>query len=778
MKKSIIIVLCLVIYICMPITSYAQNLIRNGSFNEIDDKGEIVNWGRPENEYCRVKVLDDALSIENTVTSYSEVSQMVKVKPNKYYKFSAKVKILRESNSGAYLSVKVFSDFIKSKTKIVKDKSDDYETIVMYGKTEEEQYAVTVNLCLGEDKNECLGKALFKDVEFCELDYVPETYEEWYVNSVDSKQVAITVELISKLIFVSFCVAIIYFIIKNINCKLENISYKVSIDKKDVAIMSILTLIYFGIALYNLGDKKIPETGWNPKSYGEYVVIELPKMTQIGKIKYFEGLNDRDAHKGAYKLQYLDEETYDNEERYHILKRDGYNVFKWRELREDTTAKTIKIEVLEPGMDLREIGIYEKGKDEPIKGLKILEDKTKDKKAYQLIDEQNFIKEEISYKNQTVFDEVFYVRTGYEYLNNMEGFEVTHPPLGKIFLAIGIKLFGMNPFGWRIMGTIFGTVMIPALYVFSKKLFIERFYAIVAAILIMFDCMHFTQTRTSLIDSYSVFFIILMYYYMTKIYMSDSKKVDSQYVKSMVLSGIFFSLGAATKWTAIYGGLGLFTFYIISLYKNLLGNRKEILKSVLLGIAMFVILPIVVYLIVYIPVFRENYTITRVFAEIRDMFLFHKDEAISHKFATKWYEWFIMLKPMLFYNQIYENGLISRIYTMGNPLIWWISFGAVVYSAIKGYKNRDNLVWIFVVGYIFQYLPWMFITRTTFIYHYFSAIPFAIFSIIYMLKNIVKKKYIYVYLVSVVVAFCILYPRISGFKTNFSIWEDLRLLYS
>ena len=152
MKKSIIIVLCLVIYICMPITSYAQNLIRNGSFNEIDDKGEIVNWGRPENEYCRVKVLDDALSIENTVTSYSEVSQMVKVKPNKYYKFSAKVKILRESNSGAYLSVKVFSDFIKSKTKIVKDKSDDYETIVMYGKTEAGQYSVTVNLCLGEDR--------------------------------------------------------------------------------------------------------------------------------------------------------------------------------------------------------------------------------------------------------------------------------------------------------------------------------------------------------------------------------------------------------------------------------------------------------------------------------------------------------------------------------------------------------------------------------------------------------------------------------------------------
>ena len=123
--------------------------------------------------------------------------------------------------------------------------------------------------------------------------------------------------------------------------------------------MSALTIIYFGIAIYNLGDRQIPKEGWNPKALGEYVIIELPRMTNIGKIKYYEGLNDKEANKGAYKLQYLDEEIDEPEGRYHLLKRDGYNVLKWKEIIEDTRAKTIKIEVLDPGIELREIAIYE-----------------------------------------------------------------------------------------------------------------------------------------------------------------------------------------------------------------------------------------------------------------------------------------------------------------------------------------------------------------------------------------------------------------------------------
>jgi 4-amino-4-deoxy-L-arabinose transferase-like glycosyltransferase len=65
-----------------------------------------------------------------------------------------------------------------------------------------------------------------------------------------------------------------------------------------------------------------------------------------------------------------------------------------------------------------------------------------------------------------VFDEVYYVDGARDYLKY--GVEVTgadpefvvHPPVGKWLIALGIKLFGDNEFGWRFMGAFLGSVIV------------------------------------------------------------------------------------------------------------------------------------------------------------------------------------------------------------------------------------------------------------------------------------------------------------------------------
>ena len=101
---------------------------------------------------------------------------------------------------------------------------------------------------------------------------------------------------------------------------------------------------------------------------------------------------------------------------------------------------------------------------------------------------------------------------------------------------------------------------------------------------------------------------------------------------------------------------------------------------------------------------------------------------------------------------------------MGNPLIWWISLASIAFSVIIAFRKKDNIIWVFVIGYIFQYLPWIFIKRTIFIYHYFSAIPFVIFAIIYMIKELYdnNRKEIYMYLAMVATTFIVFYPKLSG----------------
>ena len=99
----------------------------------------------------------------------------------------------------------------------------------------------------------------------------------------------------------------------------------------------------------------------------------------------------------------------------------------------------------------------------------------------------------------------------------------------------------MNPFGWRIAGTLFGVAMIPVMYMFGKKIFGDRFLSFCAAFLMMFDFMHFTQSRIATIDVYVTFFVILMFYFMYDYFVNKSYETGfRKSLKPLFLSGLFF----------------------------------------------------------------------------------------------------------------------------------------------------------------------------------------------------------------------------------------------
>ena len=107
------------------------------------------------------------------------------------------------------------------------------------------------------------------------------------------------------------------------------------------------------------------------------------------------------------------------------------------------------------------------------------------------------------------FDEVYFARAAENYLHHQIPDERTHPPLGKLIQASGLAVFGDTPFGWRIMGVIFATLMIPLMYLLGKKLFGTWIGGFSAAFLLTFDFMHFTMARIGTADTYVVFFSLL-----------------------------------------------------------------------------------------------------------------------------------------------------------------------------------------------------------------------------------------------------------------------------
>lgn len=187
-----------------------------------------------------------------------------------------------------------------------------------------------------------------------------------------------------------------------------------------------------------------------------------------------------------------------------------------------------------------------------------MEESTLYSDANNIFDEQDTLKGLPSWWNSTYFDEIYHARTAYEHLHGTTPYETSHPPLGKVIMSLGIAIFGMVPFGWRVMGALAGILMLPAMYLLGKQLTKKSSFAFAAALMLALDCQHFTQTRIATIDSYPVLFILFSWLFMLRFMQRDIVRLPvKKLLPDLALSGLFMGLGIASKWIGVYSGAGL-----------------------------------------------------------------------------------------------------------------------------------------------------------------------------------------------------------------------------
>ena len=126
-----------------------------------------------------------------------------------------------------------------------------------------------------------------------------------------------------------------------------------------------------------------------------------------------------------------------------------------------------------------------------------------------------------------------------------------------------------------------------------------------------------------------------------------------------------------------------------------------------------------------------------------------------------------MIVPILYYSGVNADGMSERISAFGNPAIWWMGIAAFIFMIVLVKKYKDRTALFLAVGYIVQLLPWTLVVRTTFIYHYFTCVPFIVLMDVYALcyltkKNKKNKIYAIVFTCICIALFAMFYPAISG----------------
>lgn len=530
---------------------------------------------------------------------------------------------------------------------------------------------------------------------------------------------------------------------------------------KDYIALGIILIAYSVISFINLGSTINPNTFLRVEKTDK-VIIKLKNQEDIIKMKIFNG-----ECNAKYQLY----SSTDGKKYTYINDYNGTGALSWQEERIISKGKYIKILFLAKS-SIGEIAFYNNNK-EIIK----IEDVIYNKKHMKsLNDEQNTIPNKISYMNSSYFDEIYFARTAYEYTQGMETYEWTHPPLGKLIQAIPIYISNyLSPFNYRLMGNISGILMIAVMYVFAKELFKKRKYAIFASLLMAFDTFHFAQTRMGTVDSHLILFILLASYFMVK-YTKNNKTF------CLLLSGIFFGLSVSVKWTGLYGGIAL----AIIFFTHLVKNKKLNIKNLLKGTLFFVVIPLFIYSSLYLifPNNKLNHTTNfeSIINQQKDMYNYHSKLNATHYFSSKWYTWPLSYKPVWYHQEILNNDTKETISGIGNIVIWWMGIIGFLYSLIKLIRKKDKQSFIIVVSMLSLWLPYAFIGRVMFLYHYFPVLPFMMLGIVNLFKSIEEKyklKYLIpLYMIFVIAFFIIYYPVISGIETPVSYIEKLRIFDS
>ena len=550
------------------------------------------------------------------------------------------------------------------------------------------------------------------------------------------------------------------------------------LERKDVLPLVIVVAVYAVVAFANLGSTDAPQSFYTFTEENDVVEIDLGSRQDISSVMYYTGLYPGEydlfySANGSSWLRLRDDTAQEGEDA--AMPQSYADLFKWQYAmmdRESIRARYIRIAARSLPMELGELALYgTDGERIDVSGVDSV-----------LLDEQDTVPEEPSWYNSMYFDEIYHGRTAYEHLHNIYPYEITHPPLGKLLIALGVELFGMTPFGYRSMGTLFGVLMLLPLYVLLKNMFGRTRVALCGTILYAFEFMHFTQTRIATIDTYALFFLLASFLFMWRWISAPYDWKLGRTWKELALSGLMFGLGCACKWTVIYGGMGLALLWLLRVIlkyraKGLAAYGPEFLKTALLSVVFFVLIPTAIYCLSYIPYgtavgipFPQMLTRKDYYKLIWDnqvyMLNYHRGVDQTHPYSSRWWQWLFDTRPILYYLH-YGAESKSALGCFNSPLISWGGLVAI-FAMIPAFWRRRNpaaiLIWI---GYACQFLPWVAITRTTFAYHYFGASLFLTLAICFVFAELISRRgkndrIVYGFTVLELGLFALFYPVLSG----------------
>ena len=419
----------------------------------------------------------------------------------------------------------------------------------------------------------------------------------------------------------------------------------------------------------------------------------------------------------------------------------------------------------------------------------------------------------LSIPHAIVFDETYYVGDAYgilkhgveiNHVHNANGLLrtgssthilatgpefVVHPPLGKETIAVGEWLFGLTPFGWRLMVAILGSLAILMTARIARRMTRSNLLGCVAGLLLALDGLEFVMSRTALLDISVMFWVLAAFgclvidrdrsrARLAAAVLRDAERADAAAEAGIrplppgpgprlglrwwrVAAGLCLGLAIASKWNGIWF---LPVFAVMTLAWDV-GARKtagftspggQTARDGLWLPLSFGLVPAAAYLASWSGWFASPYGYDRqwavqhgvhnpIWAALDSLYQYQRqvlDFSVTltqhHPYQSWPWSWLVMSRPVSMYYNGHSHACgvhncAQEVLAIGTPAIWWASIPALIACLVWWLLRRDWRAGAVLAGVAAGWLPWFWYAwhdhRTMFFFYAVVFDPFLVIAL-------------------------------------------------
>ncbi len=382
------------------------------------------------------------------------------------------------------------------------------------------------------------------------------------------------------------------------------------------------------------------------------------------------------------------------------------------------------------------------------------------------------------------WDENYHIASAQKYIDGVMFME-PHPPLGKLFIALGEVLLHPNDTidkssfdktdyikrfpkhlsykGFRLFPTLFAWANVVLLFLILLNLTNLPFFSFLSSFLYLFDNAIIVHSRAAMLEGIQIFFILLNLLYFLKLYKKESCKK-----REYIYLGILFGLALSVKANSAI----LFLLLPILIYKEHLKDGFYIPVKIYLDISIKSFLYLFSAILVFIFIMYIHTTLGKKLPQ-------HKTYSASKEYLhiikekkTSDIRYFpLMLRDNLIYMKNYQKGVpklnlckkgengslfigwplgiksinyrwekhgsfVKYLYLQINPLSWFLALFATFLSIVLVVSTiffktptKDKKTFSYIVIFAILYISYMIaigqIDRVMYLYHYFIPLIFS-----------------------------------------------------